>query len=195
MEKEWSLVLDRLEKIHLSSPWIQLDITDGVMVPGKSFELELITKFELGDKTLWDVHLLVKEPIRWVEKCIFVGASRVIGQVEMMSDREAFISKVKEEGVDAGLGFDIETEIVDIPEEVDEVLLMARKAGYIPMEVDSKIWDKIDKLKMINEKRERKFLIAIDGGVNPINVEQFKKAGVDIVYSEGSYFELINGKN
>jgi ribulose-phosphate 3-epimerase len=192
MEKQWDNARDRLEKIHLTTTWVQLDVTDGEMVAGKSFEMEPITKFEFNEKMLWDVHLLVKEPIKWVEKCVFIGASRVIGQVEMMSDREEFINKVKDGGMEAGIGFDIDTKVDGIPDEIDEVLLMTRKAGYTPVEIDQRIWEKIEKLKAINEKRERKFLVAVDGGINVDNVDKFREAGVDVVYSEGSYFQLIN---
>lgn len=192
MEKQWGTALDRLEKIYLTSRWVQIDVTDGEMVVGKSFEIEPLNKFEFNEKMLWDIHLLVKEPISWVEKCIFIGATRIIGQVEMMSDRREFVNKVKDEGIEAGIGFDIGTEVSDVPDEIDMVLLMARKAGYVPMKDDERIWGKIEKLLTINAKREKKFLISVDGGVNPENINKFTEAGVDVAYSEKSYFELIN---
>lgn len=195
MEKQWDMALERLERIYQNSSWVQIDVTDGEMVSGKSFEMEPLNKFEFNEKMLWDIHLLVKEPIKWVEKCIFVGAARVIGQVEMMTNREEFVKKVKDEGMEAGIGFDIETEIRDIPDEIDEVLLMSRKAGYMPTEIDNRVWGKIGILKKINCERERKFLIAVDGGVNIDNVEKFREAGVDVVYSEASYFQLIENAN
>jgi len=195
MEKQWDSARDRLEKIYLTSRWAQIDVTDGEMVPGKSFEMEPLNKFEFSEKMLWDIHLLVKEPIKWVEKCIFVGAARIIGQVEMMKDRIEFVNKIKGEGIEAGIGFDIETDVSDVPEEIDMVLLMTRKAGYIPCEIDKRIWNKIETLKSINDQRERKFLMAVDGGVNPDNIEKFREAGIDVVYSEGSYFQLINNDN
>jgi ribulose-phosphate 3-epimerase len=192
MEKQWDRAVERLDKVHLTTKWVQIDVTDGEMVAGKSFEMEPLNKYEFGEKMLWDIHLMVKEPIKWVEKCIHIGAARIIGQVEMMSDRDKFIKVVKDEGIEAGLGFDIETKVENIPEEIDEVLLMTRKAGYVPTGVNEIIWQKIEALRKINEDRERKFLIALDGGVNLNNVDKFKEAGVDVVYSEASYFELIN---
>jgi len=191
MEKQWDQARSRLESIYQNSTWVQIDVTDGEMVEGKSFEMEPINKFEFIEKLLLDIHLLVKEPIKWSEKCVFVGAARVIGQVEMMNDRVEFINKIKSEGMEAGLGFDIETEVDGIPDEIDLVLLMTRKAGYIQHEIDKRIWAKIEKLKSINSEREKPFLVAVDGGVNVENIEMFKEAGVDIIYSEGSYFKLI----
>jgi ribulose-phosphate 3-epimerase len=192
MEKQWDAARARLESIYLTNSWVQIDITDGEFVAGKSFEMELLNKFEFNEKMLWDIHLLVKEPARWIEKCVFVGAARVIGQVEMMSNRDEFVKKVKDDGLEAGIGFDIGTKVESVPDEVDLVLLMTRKAGYQPMEIDKRIWNKIKSLKQIQDKREKKFIIAVDGGVNPENEERFIEAGVDVVYSEGSYFKLID---
>ena len=48
---------------------------------------------------------------KWIEKCNFVGACRIIGQVEMMSDKNKFIEEIKAKGLESGLSFDVETEI------------------------------------------------------------------------------------
>lgn len=191
LEKRWDEAEERLNQLRLSTKWVQIDVTDNQMVMGKSFELELLGKYEFFDHFLWDIHLMVKEPEKWIEKCVFVGASRVIGQVEQMSSRENFINKAKEAGMEVGLAFDIDTKIDRIEEEVDVVLLMGRKAGYGYFDLDNKIFEKIEKLKKINSQRENKFIIAIDGGVNEENFLLLEKAGVEMIYSGGSYFKLI----
>jgi ribulose-phosphate 3-epimerase len=158
-----------------------------VFAAGKTFELELISKLDLKtDDILWDIHLMVKEPIDWIEKCLFIGANRITGQVEMMSDREKFVRTVKDEGLEVGLAFDIETAVDNIPEETDEILLMGRKAGFEEHPLDERIFNKI------KETKKFKKTIAIDGGVNLENIEKLKKSGVEIVYSEVSYFDLKN---
>jgi pentose-5-phosphate-3-epimerase len=71
------------------SRWIQVDVCDGTFTFGKTFELEQLGRLDLNTSSLlWDIHLMVKDPINYVEKCMFIGASRIIGQVEMMSDRK-----------------------------------------------------------------------------------------------------------
>lgn len=196
LEKRWDEAEERLNQLKTVSKWVQIDVTDNEMVLGKSFELELLGKYEFNAGMLWDIHLMVKEPEKWVEKCVFVGASRIIGQVEMMSSQENFMDKVKNEGVEAGLAFDIETKIENIAEEIDMVLLMGRKAGYGYFNLDERIYEKIKILRQIQDKREKKFLIGVDGGVNLENKDRLKDAGVDVIYSGESYFDLINnGEN
>lgn len=188
LEKEFKEAEKRLELIGQNSKWVSVDVIDGEFGKGKSFELELLKNIE---NRLWDIHLMVKEPIKWVEKCMYIGASRIIGQVEMMSDRKAFVNKIKNEGMEAGLGIDIESEIGEIPEETDIILLMGRKAGFGNFELDERIWKKIEKAKKMKQK------VAIDGGVSVENTEKIKSYGVDIIYSGGDYFNILEkyGKN
>ena len=131
---------------------------------------------------------MVKNPINWINKCIFAGASRIVGQVEMMEDREMFVKLIKDEGLEAGLAFDIETEIDNIPQETDIILLMGRKAGFGIYPFNDRVLNKIDEAKKYGK------MVAVDGGVNTDNIRLLEKAGVDIVYSEINYFNL-NGKN
>lgn len=186
LEKEFGKAEEKLNGLRGTSKWVQIDVVDGVFTPGKSFELELLKTIE-GEDWLWEVHLMVKEPINWINKCLFVSANRVIGQVEMMSNRQEFIKSIKDEGVEAGLAIDIETEIGEIPEETDLVLLMARKAGFGEYKFDNKVIEKIKKVK------EMGFTVGVDGGINLENIKMVEEAGVDIVYS-GEGFEEINAK-
>ncbi|HOZ80733.1 MAG TPA: hypothetical protein PK370_00750, partial [Candidatus Woesebacteria bacterium] len=147
LEKEWPKAEERLESVKDLTTWIQIDVTDGNLCFGKTFDLERLSKYSPNKEVLWDIHLMVKEPIKWLEKCIFVGASRVIGQVEMMTNREDFVSKLKDEGMEAGLAFDIDTEIDRIPKETDIILLMGRKLGFENYELDEKVFKNIEVAK------------------------------------------------
>ncbi len=189
IEKQFS---EAVEKIRLSKDdfkWIQIDVIDGIYSVGKTFELELLNKTGLvTDNTLWEIHLMVKEPVKWIEKCEFIYASRIIGQVEMMSDIEEFISRTKDAGLEAGLGFDIDTPIGDIPSETDLVLLMARKSGFEYQKFEEKIFEKIKKLREFRKEKDLKFRIGIDGGINENNILELKKIGVDIAYCGSTIF-------
>ncbi len=191
-EKDFNKAGDRILAVSQYSRWIQIDVFDNIFSPGLSFQTELITKLDFAtENLLWDMHLLVKEPITWIEKCLFVGAARITGQVEMMTDRDEFINKVRDSGLEAGLAFDIETKIDNnIPSDTNLVILMGRKAGFGMLDLDSRLFDKIESLKKINNDREQKFLIGVDGGVNLDNIEKIIKSGVDMVYSGGNYFKL-----
>lgn len=189
LEKDFNLAEDRFAKIKNISSWIQIDVIDNVFTPGKSFELELISKFSQINSTLWDIHLMVKEPINWIKKCLFVDACRIYGQVEMMSDREKFVTEAKNSGLEVGLAFDIKTPVENIPDECDFILLMTRPAGFGIYSLDKKIYQKIIEAKKFGKK------ITLDGGVNSDNFQKISDTGVDIIYSGHNYLDLIHEKN
>jgi len=131
---------------------------------------------------------MVKEPINWLKKCLFVDASRIYGQVEMMSNREIFVTEAKNLGLEVGLAFNIDTPVDNIPSECDLILLMARPAGFGTYPLDETIFQKITEAKKIGKK------IAIDGGVTPDNFSQIKQFGVDIIYLGQYFLDLIHEK-
>lgn len=176
----------RIKRLVEYTKWVQIDVIDGFFCPFKTFELELLNKLDVTKTILWDIHLMVKEPEKWLEKCLFVGASRVNGQVEMMSDRESFVAKAKDMGMEVGLAFDYGTKIENIPDETDYILLMGRKSGpgAIPFNLDV--------LKEVSPPVGGcHYGFSIDGGVNTNNIEAIEKAGIKIAYSGSGYFDLI----
>jgi len=185
LEQRQSEAEARIARVKDRSRWMQVDVIDGIYSRTKTFELELLKRMENCERALWDIHLMVKEPIKWVEKCVFVDASRVIGQVEMMSDREEFVAKVKDLGMEVGLAFELETEIDKIPDETDLVLLMGRKSGFESRNLDEGIYKRIAKVKELG------FKVGVDGGATTDNLDKLEEAKVDIVYS-GNQFEKID---
>jgi ribulose-phosphate 3-epimerase len=190
LEQDFVVAEEKIRLVKDLTSWIQIDVIDGVYTSKKTFETELITRLNFeASNLLWDFHLMVKEPIKWIEKCLFAGASRVIGQVEMMNSREEFVRSVIDTGMEAGLGFDIETEIGAIPTETEVVLLMGRKAGFGSFEMaEIKVLEKVKELIKQRQEKELNFKIGVDGGVTANNLERLKEAGVEIFYAGGAIF-------
>ena len=63
---------------------VQIDIVDGVFAKNKTIDPSVILNLNLDLNLSLDFHLMVKEPINWIERCVSVGADRIIGQVELM---------------------------------------------------------------------------------------------------------------
>lgn len=189
LEQQFELASIKIRLIKDKTRWIQVDVIDGVFLKEKTFETELLKKLEKElENNLLEAHLMVKEPIKWVEKCNFVGITRVIGQVEMMSSREEFVEKVKDVGMEAGLAIDIDTEIGEIPKETDLVLLMGRKTGFGIKEIDKNIYKKIKELIKIRDKEDLDFEIGVDGGITLEEIDKIKNTGINIAYCGGAIF-------
>lgn len=188
LEKNFAEAERKILAVKNFAKWIQLDVIDGEFSFGKTFELELINKIEQTENVLWDVHLMVKEPKNWINKCGYINASRIIGQVEMMADKDYFIKTIKDFGLESGLAYNISTDIGDIPRETDMVLLLGREAGFDPKSFDNTVFEKIKKLKLIRQEKKLDFKIGVDGGVNENNIEQLKKEGIEVAYCGAAVF-------
>lgn len=162
---------------------VQIDINDGQFLGNKTVEPVVMEGVETDLEI--DFHLMTKEPIDWVEKCVRGGADRIIGQIEHMSDPIAFLGKVQEAGAKVGLALDIETEIERLDETVltslDVILLMCYPAGVGGQKFDERVLDKVKILHEIRMREARLFSICVDGGITIDNIKSVKLAGANEV--------------
>lgn len=171
-----------LQKADGVTKRIHIDIIDGVFADNKTIEPSVFDNIDHG--LLIDFHLMVNEPVNWIEKCARAQGNRLIAHVEMMSDVSEFISKVTEAGLSPGLAFDIDTPIdieARLLTDADVVLVMSVPAGFGGQKFNSDVLDKISKLNEIRKVDPRPFRICDDGGVSLENIDKLEKASVDEV--------------
>jgi ribulose-phosphate 3-epimerase len=162
---------------------VQIDINDGTFENIKTITPEALTEVETKLKI--DYHLMVGNPIFWVERCIRSQAERVIGQVEKIPDKLEFVEKATQVGVEVGFALDIDTPIEQIDESllasIDVILLMTYPAGAGGKKFEEKVFEKIEKLVEIKNRDSTVFKICLDGGITLDNIKKVKLAGVDEV--------------
>lgn len=160
---------------------VQIDIVDGVFANNKTIDPSALEDVETSLNL--DFHLMVKEPVNWVEKCLRAGADRIIGQVEMMASQVEFLKKVQEVGVLAGLALDLETPIsaldTTIVADMDVILIMSVQAGFGGQEFKRKALGKILELKKLKTSRQARFNICVDGGETLEVVDESHFLGAD----------------
>lgn len=176
-------VEEKLNKLEVLVDRVQIDIVDGVFANNKSIDPALLQPVETTLNL--DFHLMTKDPINWVEKCIQGNADRIIGQIEKMDSQKEFVNKIMNKGLKPGLALDTETEVVKIDLEVvpllDVILLMSYPAGFGGQPFDPKTYKKIDELFSLREKEKALFKICIDGGVTIDNIGKMIENGADEV--------------
>ncbi len=130
-----------------------------------------------------DFHLMVEEPVNWIQRCIRANADRIIGQVELMEDQREFCEAVLAEDVLCGLALDLPTgvEALDesILEKLDVIVIMSVNAGFGGQVFDPKSLEKISDLYAIREEKGYHYKICDDGGVALENEAVLQKHGVD----------------
>jgi len=174
---EWQ---ERLQQVQGIFERVQIDVIDGQYAENETLDFPLMTGVE---ELQLDMHLMVKEPIFWVEKCRRLGAKWVTGQVEQMSDQHKFAELVKMGNMEVGLALDLETSIKSLESGVlslvDHILLMSVKAGFSGQLFASQVLAKIKETRrLVSPKVE----IGVDGGINETNITQIAQAGADVAY-------------
>jgi len=191
-EKEFQIAQDKLNRLTDLVTWVQIDVTDNQFTPGFTFSLELLSRLR-DHSFLWDIHLMTKNPISWVGKSAFVAASRVTGHIEHMPDQKAFVDRCLDHHLEPALALDIDTPLDLLDQslfpDLKGILLLGRKAGFTPQELNPKIFEKIKKLKEIKNKSRHQFQITIDGGINQENALSILDAGADLLCIRSALFQ------
>lgn len=174
-------VEDKLKIVEETCERVQIDIIDGVFANNKTIDPSALEFIETDLKL--DFHLMTKEPVDWVERCVRGMADRIIGQIEMMSDQIAFVGKVQEVGLSVGLAIDLETPISALDPTIltnlDVVLLMAVPAGFGGQKFDTRVLDKIRELDKIRARDDSPFKICVDGGETIDTIDETHFEGAD----------------
>lgn len=182
---------EKIKQVEGLARRVQIDVVDGVFAKNKTVGLEGLEEIETN--LFLDIQLMVKEPVDWVERCANVLADRVIGHVEMMSSQEEFLKKVAESGAKVGLGLDLDTPVEAIEENLltslDVVLVMSVKAGFGGQEFETRVLEKVEKLRILKTGDPNPFSICVDGGVSMENTKQIIEAGADEVVVGHSLWE------
>ncbi len=158
--------------------YVQLDIMDGVFVPSKSIDILDLKKWK--PTVHLEVHLMVVDPLVWIEPFSKIGAKKIIYHFEIEKNHNEIISAIKEKGMKPGLAIKPDTAISDFAHLValvDSVLFMSVNPGFYGAEFIPGVLDKIREFK----KQFPKTITSIDGGIKLDNALMVRKAGVDCI--------------
>ena len=158
--------------------WIQIDITDGKFVPTKTaIDLEDLRYFT--ERTKVEFHLMIEKPEEIIGEWIRLGPKRVIVHIEAIVDMNKLLAVCRENNIEVGLALNPETPNVMIEpwiNAVDLILFLGVHPGKGGQEFIPEVLKKIKSLR----QNFPNVKIEVDGGVRTANIEELKKAGVDI---------------
>jgi ribulose-phosphate 3-epimerase len=175
--------------------WFHLDVMDGVFVPNISFGFPIIEKIRKATSKVLDVHLMIVDPERYLERFKKAGADIISIHMEACKHPIEAIKTIRNLGAKAGIVVNPATPVEvlsDIIGEVDMVLLMSVNPGFGGQSFIAETIGKIAELKHLIRSRQLKVLIEIDGGITLQNALTVVDAGVDILVAGNTIFASSN---
>ena len=171
--------------------WLHLDIMDGVFVPNISFGFPVVEAVrDLTSKPL-DVHLMIIDPDRYLERFRDAGASTLTVHYEACHNLHRTVSEIRRLGMKAGVTLNPHSPVMllkDILPYIDMVLLMTVNPGYGGQTFIPGSINKIGELRSMIDEGGYDVLIEVDGGVDLQNAPVLVHAGVDVLVAGNTIF-------
>lgn len=177
--------------------WIHLDVMDGVFVPNITFGAPVIKKLRGCTKKVFDAHLMIIDPDRYLEDFADAGCDFITVHQEACTHLHRTVSKIKELGSKAGVSLNPATSLETIREilpYVDMVLIMSVNPGFGGQKFIETSYDKIRRLREMADSLNPELIIQVDGGVNDKNIAALKEAGCTAVVAGNFVFSASDYK-
>ncbi len=171
--------------------YVHIDVMDGMFVPSISMGLPVIRSIRSVSDRIFDVHLMIQEPDRYIDDFVKAGADIITVHAEACVHLDRTIQKIKEKGILAGVALNPATPLNALEYvigEVDMILIMTVNPGFGGQKLIPYTIQKIRDLRSMLDLRNLKTDIEADGGVTLENLAEVLHAGANIVVAGSAVF-------
>lgn len=171
------------------APWLHIDVMDGHFVPNISFGAPVMKCIRKDFDGIFDVHLMISEPLRYLDDFVKGGADMITFHLESDSDPDATIAAIHEKGCKAGISIKPKTPAEAVKpylDRVDMVLVMTVEPGFDGQKFMTDMMPKVTQIRQWISETGREIDLQVDGGVNAETAKVCVEAGANVLVA-GSY--------
>lgn len=199
LSADFKILGEQLKIIEAAgAEYIHFDVMDGMFVPSISFGMPVLASIKDYTEQTLDVHLMVTEPIRYVEEFVKAGADIITVHLEACEDLQATVDKIHAAGAKVGISIKPKTPVealVPYLDQADMFLIMSVEPGFGGQAFIPESLDRIRELRALLDEKDLQTDIEVDGGIYHKNVAEVLQAGANVMVSGSGVFKGDIKKN
>ncbi len=171
--------------------YLHLDVMDGAFVPNMSFGAPVISCIRPHSKLIFDVHLMINDPIRYIDDFAKAGADIITIHEESCEHPEEALARIRSKGIKTSISISPATPVEKLYpylDSVDMVLIMTVVPGFGGQSLIPETLEKVRALRKYEKEHGLHFDIEVDGGLKPENVSLATEAGANVIVAGSAIF-------
>lgn len=191
---DFNILGQQIKEVEKSgAKYLHIDVMDGMFVPSISFGMPVIKSIRKNTDLFFDVHLMIEEPLRYIEEFVNCGADMITFHLEAAEGHvEETIDRIHALGCKAGLSIKPATPVSVVEpymEKLDMILVMTVEPGFGGQKYIESSTEKIRQMRQLVTSHGLETDIQVDGGITADNVSAVREAGANVIVAGSAVFK------